>query len=342
MNPLFLKALKLEPQKTPPIWMMRQAGRYHSHYQNLRKKHSFIELCKVPELAAEVALGPVREFDFDVSILFSDLLFPLEALGLGLTYEPGPKLGWHLNPSNISKMKSVEEALPHLMFQSDAVKATRDLLPQSKSLIGFVGGPFTLFAYAVDGGHKGSLVLTKKYLSMFDEFCKKMVPLLIENIKIQAAAGAEVVMILDTAAGELSAELFHRFVLPPLAKVISSVGCKVGYYSKGIATAHLNHEFFRKNKPANLLALGLDHSWDMPSVLAGDRSYAVQGNLDQALLHCDSSDFSVHLDRWLSPILDLDINQRRGWICGLGHGILPETPEANVKKFIEVVRSRCK
>src|SRR3954468_10410639 len=104
MNQKFQNSLKRVPQATPPIWFMRQAGRYHQHYQALRAKHSFMELCKVPELAAEVAMGPIQDFDFDVAILFSDLLFPLEAMGMGLHYDPVPRLEWQLDESNIIKL----------------------------------------------------------------------------------------------------------------------------------------------------------------------------------------------------------------------------------------------
>src|SRR5947207_2100982 len=138
-------------QSTPPIWLMRQAGRYHKHYQALREKYSFMDLCKRPELAAEVALGPVMDFDFDAAILFSDLLFPLEALGMGLEYtDRGPKLGWKLNNEAFSKLRSVEDAWPSLLFQGEAMRATRELLPPDRGLIGFVGGPWTLFVYAVE------------------------------------------------------------------------------------------------------------------------------------------------------------------------------------------------
>src|SRR2546423_13056255 len=143
-NLLFKNALARRPQSTPPIWLMRQAGRYHSHYQALRAKHSFMDLCKQPELAAEVAIGPVLDFDFDAAILFSDLLFPLEALGMGLEYtDQGPQLEWRLNEQTISQLRSVEEAWPHLLFQGDALHATRERLPSSRSLIGFIGGPWT-------------------------------------------------------------------------------------------------------------------------------------------------------------------------------------------------------
>src|SRR5437762_5753805 len=124
---------------------MRQAGRYHRHYQGLRAKHSFMDLCKQPELAAEVALGPVLDFDFDTAILFSDLLFPLEAMGMGLEYtDQGPRLGWKLSRATLSRLRSIEEAWPNLLFQGEALRATRSLLPDDRSLIGFVGGPWTL------------------------------------------------------------------------------------------------------------------------------------------------------------------------------------------------------
>src|SRR5438270_13960784 len=161
-NARFQNALARRAQATPPIWLMRQAGRYHKHYQALRAKYSFMDLCKRPELAAEVALGPVLDFDFDAAILFSDLLFPLEALGMGLEYtDQGPELGWRLNEKNIAQLRSIEEAWPSLLFQGEALRATRERLPNGRSLIGFVGGPWTLFAYAVEGSHSGTLAASK-------------------------------------------------------------------------------------------------------------------------------------------------------------------------------------
>src|SRR5213083_1500755 len=122
-NQRFQNALARRPQPVPPIWLMRQAGRYHKHYQALRAKHSFMDLCKQPELAAEVALGPVLDFDFDTAILFSDLLFPLEALGMGLEYtDHGPQLGWQLDQDSILRLRSIDDAWPQLMFQGEALR----------------------------------------------------------------------------------------------------------------------------------------------------------------------------------------------------------------------------
>ena len=153
-NERFSNALEHIPQKTPPIWFMRQAGRYHSHYQNLKKNYTFEELCKNPDLAAETALGPINDFDFDVAILFSDILFVLEALGMSLKYDPGPIFGKFINENNYEELKSPENAIKEMNFQENALLATRDLLPDHKSLIGFVGGPWTVLSYGL-GLNKG-------------------------------------------------------------------------------------------------------------------------------------------------------------------------------------------
>ena len=162
-NERFNNALMHVSQKTPPIWFMRQAGRYHSHYQDLKKNYSFEDLCKNPELAAETALGPINDFDFDVAILFSDILFVLEALGMSLKYNPGPIFNSFINESNYKELNSPEDAINFMSFQRDAILATRDLLSNDKSLIGFVGGPWTVLSYG--------LGLNKGKCDNLDNFC---------------------------------------------------------------------------------------------------------------------------------------------------------------------------
>src|SRR6266513_2079092 len=212
----FQNALSRRAQSTPPIWLMRQAGRYHKHYQALRAKYSFMDLCKRPELAAEVALGPVLDFDFDAAILFSDLLFPLEALGMELEYtDGGPQLGWKLDRTTLPRLRSVDEAWGNLFFQGEAMRMTSASLPNDKSLIGFVGGPWTLFVYAVQGTHK-NVSKALNDMQLFAKFCETMVPLLAKNIELQLANGAEIVMLFDTAAGEIAADVFHGEVIPQI------------------------------------------------------------------------------------------------------------------------------
>jgi len=332
-NARFQNALALRPQRTPPIWLMRQAGRYHRHYQALRQKYSFVDLCKQPELAAEVALGPVMDFDFDAAILFSDLLFPLEALGMGLDYsDRGPRLEWSLNQKSLLRLRSVEEAWPHLSFQGDAVGTTRERLPEDRSLIGFVGGPWTLFVYAVAGSHKGPLTESKKLLPLFPKFCEVIVPLLARAIESQLNNGAEVVMIFDTAAGELSPEIFQAEVVPQMQSLTHGNFSRVGYYSKGTQPAHLRHPLFSNG---GLAGIAVDYRWDLREGFDLFPRGFVQGNFDPALLLCDRDQLKKQLYHYLEPLAHQDWP---GWICGLGHGVLPGTPEESVRLFVDTVR----
>lgn len=333
-NEKFKNALEKKAQNVPPIWFMRQAGRYHDHYQKLRAKHSFMDLCKQPELAAEVALGPVADFGFDVSILFSDLLFPLEALGMGLKYDPAPELGWNLTQQSISKIKSVDEAFEGLKFQKAALMATREVLPKDVSLIGFVGGPWTLFTYAAEGGHKGHLQTAKDNLDLYGKFCEVLVPLLKKNIQLQLDGGAEVVMLFDTAAGELSPVIYHKYVRPHLDELAKHFPKRLGYYAKGTTLDHMNPHL----ENSNWTGVGMDHRFQLTEVLKGKHTGFVQGNFDQALLFCEESNFEARLNEHLKPFKDMDPSTRAGWVCGLGHGVLPATPVKNVRKFIEIVR----
>lgn len=335
MNQNFLNALNRTPQKTPPIWFMRQAGRYHTHYQNLRSKYSFDQLCKIPDLASEVAMGPIQDFDFDVAILFSDILYPLEALGMGLTYtDHGPRLGFQLDENNFAQLKKLDEAVPFMNFQKEAMKLTREKLPQNKSLIGFVGGPWTLFVYAVEGSHAGSLIQSKKNIQLFFKFSEMIEQFLIKNIELQFAGGADIVMIFDTAAGEVSPTFFKTFLQPVLSRLVNKFPNKLGYYSKGTQNSFFNDDF--KNLP--LAGQGYDHRCDLPEILKQNRRGFVQGNFDQSLLHMENSEFKKMLAVYMNEMKELSVEQRAGWVSGLGHGVLPKTPEKNVKDFVEIIR----
>jgi uroporphyrinogen decarboxylase len=336
MNEKFQNALARVPQAVPPIWFMRQAGRYHTHYQALRQKHSFMELCKNADLAAEVALGPIRDFDFDVSILFSDLLFPLEAMGMGLKYDPAPELEWHLTPETIRNLRPHDEALQGLQFQKLAMQKTRTLLPDSKSLIGFVGGPWTLFTYAVEGAHKGGLEKSKSLIRLFPKFCETLLPLLESNIQLQLEGGAEVVMIFDTAAGELSPQFYKSEVVPTLSRLQRAFQNRLGYYAKGVQAAHLQHPLFAPQSP--WAGLGFDHRWFLPEVLKNYKCGFVQGNFDQSLLFLEPSEFENWAMRYLETFRGLSLTERTGWVSGLGHGVLPGTLEVNVRRFVKMIR----
>ncbi|MGZ3794601.1 MAG: uroporphyrinogen decarboxylase family protein, partial [Bdellovibrio sp.] len=313
MNPSFRNALTRTPQSVPPIWFMRQAGRYHQHYQNLRSRHSFMDLCKKPELAAEVALGPVADFDFDVSILFSDILFPLEALGMGLDYtDHGPQLGFKLNSETIEQLGEVDKAIGFMNFQKQAVQATRAILPANKSLIGFIGGPWTLFVYGVEGSHAGSLIQSKKLIQLFPRFLEKMYPLLKENIRLQLEGGAEIVMIFDTAAGEVSPLFFQEWIQPVLTQLSKDYPGKIGYYSKGTQPAFFNTAF----TALPWAGQGFDHRCSLEDSFTIQNKGFVQGNFDQSLLFMDESDFKKAVTAFLEPMKEMNPRQRAGWVCG--------------------------
>ena len=281
-------------------------------------------------------MGPIEDFDFDLAILFSDLLFPLEAMGMGLTYDPAPTLSWQLNDETIARLRSPDEAIEGLMFQKAAMAATRERLPNDKSLIGFVGGPWTLFAYAVEGSHKGELSQAKRLIHLFQPFCKKIVPLLAQNIALQLEGGAEIVMVLDTAAGELSPSMLTETVDSTLGHLARKFPGQLGYYAKGIQPSHLVHPLFRER--GVLGGLGFDHRWDMPSALKTQTLGFLQGNFDQSLLFLSSEEFEARAREYLQPLSKLSLDERAGWVSGLGHGVLQHTPEANVRKMVQLIR----
>jgi len=340
-NKAFQNALQRIPQTAsqpaPPIWFMRQAGRYHSHYQALSKEHGFTKLCKTPDLAAEVALGPMDDFDFDVSIMFSDILFVLSALGMGLEYTSvGPKLDFSLSEETFSRLDKSPHVADRLSFQAEALRKTRKLLPDSKSLIGFNGGLWSLFTYAVEGTHKGSLIKTKSSIALFHKFMDLLLPVLIANTKDQLDAGAEIVMMFDTAAGELSPALYHSLVVPYIEQLVSHFPKKIGLYTKGTTPAHYRHSLFEGDM---LAGLGVDHRWSADDMKGLPTGFS-QGNFDQTLLFLPEEEFLSHLNAYLEKIYEN--GPPPGWVCGLGHGVLPKTPTKNVRLFIKTVREFAK
>lgn len=332
----FQRALAGEPQRVPPIWLMRQAGRYHRPYQILRRSHGFEDLCRQPELAAAVAMGPIDDFDFDAAILFSDLLFPLEALGMSLSYADGPPtLDGPLDAARIARFRPLDEAIARLQFQADALRLTRARLAPGKGLIGFVGGPWTLFVYAMEGSHAGAMRIAKSSWDLYRAFAAHVTPLLRANIGRQLDAGADVVMVLDTAAGELPPAYFHREVAPDLSRLAQAFSRRLGYYTKA-GHPDLTEPLIATGAFAGI---GVDSRWDLAHLVARpDRRAFIQGNFDPAWLFLPPADLERAISEFIKPMRALSVEQRRGWICGLGHGVLPGTPESAVRTFVSRVR----
>ena len=325
----------------PPVWMMRQAGRYHSHYQSLKRYNDFISLCREPQLAAETALGPIHDFNFDAAILFSDLLFPLEAMGMGLVYDPGPKLDFHLRAlTDVEKLRGGAELATRLQFQADALRLTRQRLRADKGLIGFVGGPFTLYVYAAAGSHeKAEQAVAGLTNGIYDAFNAKLLDLLAANMALQSGAGAECIALLDTAAGEIDAVTYGRHVVPVLADLLErfrklDATTPVLYYSRGTGP-----EYWDQLTDLPIQGLGIDWRQDLAATLERyAQRWAIQGNVDPEWLHLPAAELEHRLREYFARIRALPPALRRGWICGLGHGVLQRTPEANVRRFVALQR----
>jgi uroporphyrinogen decarboxylase len=339
---LLAAALARRNTRRPPLWFMRQAGRYHRHYQALRARHDFIALCKQPQLAAAVTMGPIEDFDFDAAILFSDLLFPLEAMGMGLSYEPGPKLAWHLREAkDLARLRGGAAAAGHMEFQAEALRLLRPQLAPDKALIGFVGGPFTLYAYAAAGSHEG---FTRQGPAGLEEglyagFCERLVELLAANMVLQARAGADCVALFDTAAGALDPPQFARHVAGPLEQVVqlfrrSCPATPLIYYSRDTGPEH-----WRALEPLDLQCLGVDWHHDLAATLkAQTPRWCVQGNIDPEWLHLPPPELEARVRQVFARVAALPAAARASWVCGLGHGVLQHTPEDNVRLVIRLQR----
>ena len=246
-NKKFSNAINNIPQSTPPIWFMRQAGRYHSHYQSLRKKYSFVELCKTPNLAAEVAMGPINDFDYDVAILFSDILFPLESLGLKLDYAPGPVFDRFLEEDDIIKTPNELDVIHRYNFQAEALRLTRASLSEEKSLVGFVGGPWTLLSYGLGIKDEEKIVNVDENLFFEKALYDVLIPMLRSIIKMQLDNNAEIVYLFDTNAKQLEQNYFtDKYIVELKHNIFSEYPNKIAYFCKN------NHILEKSNTNVDL------------------------------------------------------------------------------------------
>lgn len=329
---------------TLPVWFMRQAGRYHSHYQGIKKNSDFMTMCKNPELACEITLGPIQDFGFNAAILFSDLLFPLEQLGMGLSYHSGPPtLGWHLQTTeDIKKLKVTTPGEEFYKFQGEACKLIRERLPKDVTLLGFVGAPFTLYTYAVEGSHAGNLVSAKQGLfdGRFEAFTNILMPELLKEMLTQANNGAQAVALFDTAAGELCVADYKEFIVPKIMSLLKefkakSPKTKIIYYSK-----HTQAGFIKALDLTHIDVIGVDWRCDLVEIqkLLPPHVF-IQGNLDPAWLHLPWEILEKKANRYYQDLRDRGLDFKR-WTAGLGHGVLIQTPETNVRNLVKLIQSQ--
>ena len=332
----FLKACRREFVDCTPVWFMRQAGRYLAEYRAIRARHTLLEICQQPELAAEVTLQPVRTFDVDAAILFADILLPLMPMGIHLEFAAGEGPVIH-NPigsrADVEALRVIDpcEELRHVL---DAVKLVRRELDGRAPLIGFAGAPFTLASYLIEGGSSRSFVKTKQLMyrdpQLWHLLMSKLAQVIAAYLVAQIDAGAQAVQLFDSWVGALSPDDYREFVLPHSRVILQAVKAgSVPAIHFGTDTATL----LPLMKEAGGDVIGLD--WRTPldggwNALGSD--VGVQGNLDPVALFAPRAE----LEKRVKAVLNQAAN-RPGHIFNLGHGILQETPVENVKAVVEMV-----
>ena len=338
----FVKACKAQAVDRTPVWFMRQAGRYMPEYRAVRKQYSLLEICKKPEVAAEVTITAAEALGVDAAIIFADLLLPLEVMGLPFRFASGegPVIDKPIRTAgDISGLRTDRAA--DLGYVSQAIRLVSRHFKARLPVIGFCGAPFTLASYMIEGGGSRNYVNTKSLMysspAAWDDLMRKLVTVLAEYAAEQVKAGADVIQIFDSWVGCLSVEDYRHYVLPSataLVKALQKTGSPVIYFGTDTAT------LLPSMKETGAEVIGLD--WRIP-LDEGWRSVgsgAVQGNLDPVLLFAGWKGLKTRA----AEILRLAAG-RPGHIFNLGHGILPETPVENVKalaKFVQEVSARGK
>ena len=322
---------------TTPVWFMRQAGRYMAEYRALRERHSLLEICGEPDLATEVTLQPVRRIDVDAAILFSDLLLPLEPMGLPFDFVKGegPQIERPIGgPEDIDRLRVFEprESLGHVLT---AIRQIQQELGGAVPLIGFAGAPFTLASYAIEGGHSNNFARTKALMyghpDAWHRLCDAFATVVSNYLGAQIEAGVDAVQVFDSWVGALNAADYREFAFPHTQRIFEAIGGRVPTIHFGTGTATILEEL----RDAGGDVIGVD--WRIPLDEAWDRigsDRAVQGNLDPTLLLGPTSRMFEQTDEVLRRSAG-----RNGHIFNLGHGILPSTPVEHVQMLAQYVHS---
>jgi uroporphyrinogen decarboxylase len=308
-----------------------------AEYRALRERHSLLEICGVPDLATEVTLQPVRRIDVDAAILFSDLLLPLEPMGLPFDFVKGegPQIERPIGgPADIDALRVFEprEALRHVLT---AIGQIQQELAGAVPLIGFAGAPFTLASYAIEGGHSNNFAKTKALMyghpDAWHRLCDKFATVVADYLLAQIDAGVDVVQVFDSWVGTLNATDYREFAFPHTRRIFEAIAGRVPTIHFGTGTSTILEEL----RDAGGDVIGVD--WRIPIDEAWDRigaDRAVQGNLDPTLLLGPTSRMFEQTDEVLSRVAG-----RPGHIFNLGHGILPSTPVEHVQMLAQYVHS---
>ena len=342
-NDTFLRALLKQPVEYTPIWMMRQAGRYLPEYRKVRgEAGSFMAVCTNPELACEVTLQPLRRFDFDAAILFSDILTIPDAMGLGLhfTEGEGPKFERPLRtPADIEKLAVIDPEI-ELRYVTDAVRLIRKNLDGSVPLIGFSGSPWTLATYMVEGGSSKNFAKVKALMYNDPALMHKLLDILAQSVaaylNAQIAAGAQAVMLFDTWGGMLSSEDYNEFSLRYAKQVLDLLTLEnEGRRVPNILFTKGGGLWLEEMATTGYDALGLDWQTDIQHARTrvGDK-VALQGNLDPLALYANPDVITEKVKTILQKY-----GNGSGHVFNLGHGILPDINPEHVKAMVDSVHT---
>ena len=334
LDPLMLRACRGEPIETTPIWLMRQAGRYLPEYRRVREKVDFLTLCKTPDLAVEVTLQPIRRFGFDAAIVFSDILVPVEAMGVSMVFSPGPVIADPVRSEEAVRALRRPDPERDLNFVLETVRILRQELPPQVALIGFAGAPFTLAAYLVEGrGSKDFAVLKSLMYQdpvVFHALMEKLSLVVADFLKAQIEAGAQAVQIFDTWAGLLAPRDYSDYVLPHLVRIVEQVHTEtVPVILYGNGTGGLLE--LMDATGADVLSLDWRVSMADARRRLGTRR-PLQGNLDPAVLLAPSE--LVH--QRVRDILN-EVGVDTPHVFNLGHGVSPRVPPEAVADLVQFV-----
>lgn len=338
-NDTFLKACRREPTDYTPVWIMRQAGRYMKEYQAIRKQVDFLTMCKTPELATQATLLPIDILGVDAAILFSDILIPVEAMGMEVrfTEKRGPvfsapiRTEAQIHGLSVPGSSESEERMP---FIPNAIRLILQGLDHRVPLIGFSGAPFTLATYMIEGETSKNFTWIKRMMyadpALLRKLLDKITDTVIHYLNMQIRAGVHAVQLFDTWAGALSPDAYQEFALPYVERIIKKLdkrGCPVILFANGVSSILE----YMGNSGADVN--GLDWRIDIGAARKRVGSQvALQGNLDPCVLYAGPDEIRRHVKAILH-----NYGTGPGHIFNLGHGIYPDTPVENAKALVEIV-----
>ncbi|XP_050323013.1 uroporphyrinogen decarboxylase isoform X1 [Bactrocera neohumeralis] len=341
-NDNLLRAARGEAVDRVPVWVMRQAGRYLPEFQEVRKQHDFFTICRTPELACEVTMQPLRRFDLDASIIFSDILVIPQALGMTVEMHPGvgPVFPEPLqSPADLAKL-TPEGAVGRLTYVGDAITMMRHMLDGRVPLIGFTGAPWTLMGYMIEGGGSKTMAKSKAWLCDYPDDSKKLLSMLTESIvdylEMQVKAGAQLLQIFESSAEHLPKEDFLKWSVPYIKEIRDKLTQRLKQQSIPVVPMTI----FAKGAGHSLkeqAALGYDViglDWTVDPIEARKEvgpNITLQGNLDPQDMYKTPEE--IHA-------LTTEMVQKFGkerYIANLGHGITPQTPIVSMETLVESV-----